>query len=395
MTHAPTSLASRKTFRALMGRGCPNRLSEKLAAKFTVAQLKSKSDKELAKLGLTADVIDALRKTARRPIPLKTVIRLLIEAHSTCCRCRDSSRPVIIHHMQPWHESKDHDESNLIILCLSCHSEAHSRYDLSQNLTADVLKGMKENWLKKVAASEADTLIGASQVPFAFWDYINHARLFQLVDQLGIEVKSIQTYPYLRSDGLITPNGELQSPERWKIPERPRRYLYDFGQPGANWLHHYMVKVLERVLAQLPLIDITDRWNRSEINAAVKTGAVIAFQGGFRFKATKGAPSDRELRTGYHQARGIRLQFAADLWECASSSSYSNHLRGNHYATAVCIVRGTHTVNGTLTIETTCLGIGTGFTTLSKQPGRGPMLDSLREMTWEEPDEEGDEEYAQ
>ena len=68
-----------------------------------------------------------------------------------------------------------------------------------------------------------------------------------------------------------------------------------------------------------------------------------------------------QIRLGYLRKRGIELRFTIDAWEATSSSAHHSHLTGLWICTGILLVRSVTTRNHLLSIETTCLSIGTGF----------------------------------
>ena len=78
----------------------------------------------------------------------------MFESRSTCCICREVNEPVIIHHIVPWEESKNNSEENLVVLCLNHHDLAHSKKQLSTNLTSDRIVAAKRQWLDEVKKSD-------------------------------------------------------------------------------------------------------------------------------------------------------------------------------------------------------------------------------------------------
>jgi hypothetical protein len=58
-------------------------------------------------------------------IPKITRDQLLVEAMHRCCRYHRDSPEVDIHHIKPRSESGTDDPDNLIVLCPTCHREAH------------------------------------------------------------------------------------------------------------------------------------------------------------------------------------------------------------------------------------------------------------------------------
>jgi hypothetical protein len=130
----------------------------------TLAELKRRSDDELAPLGLTGAQVAALRKGARPPVPFDTLVQVLWANRSSCCVCRSFERAIILHHIVPWAESRDHSPENLAVLCLEHHARAHRRGDLEQNLGAEQLREFKRRWEDEVRHLDPKAILDASRV---------------------------------------------------------------------------------------------------------------------------------------------------------------------------------------------------------------------------------------
>jgi hypothetical protein len=109
---------------------------------------------ELNSFGVTGDLVEALAK-GRPPIPDDTLYSLLYECRWTCCRCRDPSKSVVIHHIAPWSVTRNHGAENLVLLCNDCHSEAHTSRELAQNFTPEAIRDHKRRWLETVQFTAA------------------------------------------------------------------------------------------------------------------------------------------------------------------------------------------------------------------------------------------------
>ena len=135
------------TVAALMQRGLDSALAKRLHAQnLTLGSLKQSDDATLSNLGLSDAQIASIRTGARAAIPFANLAKVLWDNRFTCCVCRDPVLAVIVHHIDPWAESHDHNVENLAVLCLEHHARAHRRGDLEQNLSARQLREFKANW---------------------------------------------------------------------------------------------------------------------------------------------------------------------------------------------------------------------------------------------------------
>ena len=99
---------------------------------WTAAQLRRATTAELTALGVSVEDQKGLN---RPPIPLAVLSKILHQSKRTCCVCRITSLPIIVHHIEEWHSTRDHAATNLAVLCLNHHGGAHTTSTLSQNLT--------------------------------------------------------------------------------------------------------------------------------------------------------------------------------------------------------------------------------------------------------------------
>ncbi len=277
------------------------------------------------KIGLSESEIQSLRN-ARPPIPQETVIKLLHESKRTCCVCRDSKRPVVIHHIIEWSSSHDHSESNLVVLCLDHHDAAHTKKALSLSLSPDQIRRHKAKWLDQVKYEDAKAILGLASVEGARWDYINHNRLFELATKIGVKLQKHKFFRELSIYGLVHSSGLLIPHNHWTVGT-PKFYLYDVGE--GMLLYTYTSSILESVLSSLPLIDLTNRWSKQEILSLVKPNTWLALQSAFYFKRlTQKDKGRNQNRRGLRHRSGISIEFLFDAWDATSSSSKAIHLGG-------------------------------------------------------------------
>jgi len=336
-----------KTFNALIARGFNNSLANSLIAKgYTVSKLQKEKENTLKKLGIDDALIKMLFEK-RPPIPTETVNKLLYESKRTCCICRDESRSVIIHHIEEWHINHNHNEENLAVLCLQHHDEAHTQRKLSLNLSPKSILDSKKRWIEEVKSSDRKVILDLVSNPnYSHWDYFNHNHIFGLYIQNNISNDNFRATSQLMHLNLINDLGTF-SLER----VQNRMHLYHFG--NGYLMYSYMSELFYTILKKLPFIDITDKFTRNNIKSLIQVGAYIAIQAGFYFKQEK-----KDLRKGYYEKRGIKIEFIVDPYECTSVSSYTCHMSGHKTATMIALVKSIVEDKSQLLITVSCLAIG-------------------------------------
>jgi len=139
------------TEKALLERGLDSQKSREIIRNgYTLEALATLNVDKKKALGLSEDDIQMIFINERPKIPYDIVNNLLFKCRNTCCICRDSSKPIIIHHIKEWNVSKDNSESNLVVLCVEDHDKVHTKKELSHNLTSEEIKSSKHKWEEEV-----------------------------------------------------------------------------------------------------------------------------------------------------------------------------------------------------------------------------------------------------
>ncbi len=154
---------SRGTFNALMRRGFDLETANRLErAGYTLNSLKSLDEHRLRTLNISEELLQAILRESRPPIPSKILNKVLYESRMTCCVCRDRSQGIIVHHIHEFSDSRSHAEDNLVVLCLNHHGEAHTKRELQLNLTPERLREFKARWLKDVKQYDSRESLSAN-----------------------------------------------------------------------------------------------------------------------------------------------------------------------------------------------------------------------------------------
>jgi hypothetical protein len=140
-----------RTDLALIARGVPSKKAVKLRQSgYTISKLKQMNDAALRKLGLKSLAIRNINGGGRPPIPTPNLISVLHANRFMCCICRNPKRGIIVHHIEPWKNSKSHNPKNLSVFCGIHHEQAHTKSELTRNLDQQTLRGLKEAWEEEV-----------------------------------------------------------------------------------------------------------------------------------------------------------------------------------------------------------------------------------------------------
>jgi HNH endonuclease len=335
-------------------------------------------------LGLSATVIASLNQTGRPPIPPETVHRLLIKSRGTCCFCHEVGKNITVHHLAHYADSKDHSEGNLIVLCLNCHGEAHTKRDLGKNLTADILLAMKQDWEQKVAEADSRALMRLFSVPGGHWDYFNHTRVLRLAHQLGVKPEACRYYANALAASRIASDGSPDISDSGREDD-----MWSYEHDGGQVLYAYMSDLIRAILNRIRVTDITNALDKSTLSALAQQGDFVFVQGAHYFKRGQKGSGKHQMRTAMRRFGDVRIRFVFDAWESTSCSSWDDRLSGRKVASVVGLVESSDLTDGVLTIRLSVLAIGSQFRNIV-EPRFHPVSNELEDEEFEADDSEHD-----
>jgi len=277
--------------RALMARGVDSALARRLREeKWTLAKLQLQRPEKLLDLGLSETVVPVILGKVRPPIPHDVLIKTLYDNRWLCCVCRDADRPIIVHHIKPWAESRDHSPANLAVLCSIHHGEAHSRHALELTLTPDRLKASKAAWEQEVSRLDPLAIFKSTQLMSCQWWYFNHFRVFEIARHVGVDVTQLDGYQGALRNAACDADGYLCCREG---------FLY-VGHALALSLYRYMTDMLRAIMVFACVRNISDDLDRGTLGCLITNGDLVFVQGSYSFSDM---PADS---TGADLVRGRR-----------------------------------------------------------------------------------------
>jgi hypothetical protein len=339
-----------RTEAALLSRGLDSLTSERLRrAGWTLAKLKQCSDDQLIALGIPEFSVQNIRAGKRSEIPSDNLVQVLIANRFACCVCHDGTKGIIVHHIREWAESYDHSVDNLAVLCLDHHDKAHSKSSISRNLDGRTVTQFKQAWEAKVQELDNEAVLKASQNNFNAWWYFNHIRLFELASGLQIDFPALRSYRAAMSAKLIDEDGLLRP--------RTKRALHMYAGGEGMVLYDYVRSVMEEVLAQLKILNVSDILDRGILTSLLQPGDFVFVQGAHVFASAGHQPEGRgQHYTGTRRANHVEFTFSFDRWEATSVSSWGWLSRRREAASILRIVNIGRR-KSKLTLECTVIGI--------------------------------------
>lgn len=349
-----------RTELALMARGINSHKAYELKeAGHTVGSLQQLDKAALLKLGLQKDIIENLHGDGRPKIPEKNLIQALFNSRFTCCICHEPKRPVIVHHIREWASSRDHDLDNLAVLCDIHHNEAHTKRELSRNLTRGRIRKLKAMWEEEAKQFDANAILRMGRSVGVEYLYFNHHRLFNLARSLGIDLKELSGGRNI--PGIHDADGNLVA------RATGTSWMYEGGD--GNTLAYYVKRVLEAVIQNISAMNISDNLDRVYMNAVLQPDMFIIVSGAHYFSSNREITrGPGQTSTGYRKANGVKIAFTFDKWETTSNSAKYRWLTGRQDVSCIVrVVKMSHEEDGTLLIEGTVIAIAEGMPDLKKR----------------------------
>lgn len=343
------------TKNALIARGIDDVLADKISSNgHTLRSLKLEKKPKLLKLGFTEKQVQELFKEKRPPIPQDILFRVLHKSRWTCCVCRNSPKPIVVHHIDPWSNSRDHSENNLVVVCHDCHDAAHTTKSLSQNLNSEILKQAKKTWELEVTGLDQRALQTTSITHGRCWYYFNHLRVIALATENGVDPRKINSYMLLKAQKYIDVAGHPVSQNDEKIN------LYNYG--GGMHVYHYMEDLINTLLGKIDVINVSDYLEPIQIRALARPMDLIFVQGAHYFSSlTTSDKGQGQIRKGHRQVGSVRVEYVFDAWEATSASAWAVWLSGRQSAGSLCHVKSVDNEDGITVVKCTVLAIAFGL----------------------------------
>jgi hypothetical protein len=348
---------------ALMARGMTSTQAMQLREqRWTLGKLQLSNDAALRSLGISAEVIERLRGDARPAIPADTLTNVLFANRWVCCICRDAGRPVIVHHIRLWAESRDHSNENLAVLCTQHHGEAHTTRGLEVTFTPTRLRDAKRVWEAEAARLDAVAIQQGTQLQSDNWLYFNHLRLLELAVSNGVDLNEVQGYGAALRAKVCDEDGNII-----KAAE-PGSFMY--VDSDRMPLYRYMRNVLYTLLAHATVRNISDDLDRGVLKTLVMEGDLIYVQGLHVFSNMQPAPGNAQPVNGVRSANKVEIAFVFDRREATSTSAWADWLRGSHAVGSLLQVKRLERNGDRLRVSGTVIAIRTA-------------LEGLKERTYE------------
>jgi hypothetical protein len=296
--------------------------------------------------------------------------KLLYDSAYVCAVCQDSG--VHIHHVDE--NPANNNPSNLIVVCSKHHDEAHTRRQLSQNLTPSALKDAKANWEGTVRTKRQQQATLRGQVDsvgrdsfFAVgiaWGYINHKRVAQMLSPSILASVDQSLFAICQQRQLVDQHGILIKPaDAPQADSYIHGSVYDWFEFGDDSrLHRLYSEFVDQIsLAARPVHLSSMAWSRSEAESLVEPGGFIFAVRAFHFKAVSETQSN-EHRQVHASARSLAVEFFIDTEDMFGTTSMTVSFSGRQVCAALLHVKSKDSgAGGSMTLRCTPIALGVSF----------------------------------
>jgi hypothetical protein len=124
----------------------------------------------------------------RIEVPPDLASKVMYASDRQCCICRDGNTRVQIHHIDKHPSNNDWD--NLAVICLTCHSEAHSKEAFVRNLSPDLISQYNQSWRALVTLR-----LNPSNDPKGLLEYRSEVFLEFSLNCHGWKIQYMTLYP--------------------------------------------------------------------------------------------------------------------------------------------------------------------------------------------------------
>lgn len=306
---------------------------------------------------------------ARTAIPQKTKLKIMYDSQYACVVCQ--KRGSHIHHIDQ--NNSNNDEKNLVFLCTDHHDEAHTKYQLSQNMSPTVLLDAKEKWLgevlnnRELSSTLSGQLASTQEHPIASiglaWGYINHKRVGQIANPEVLTVDELDYFNYCVARGIIDKKGILIKPKNVDYSNSyTSNTVYDWYEYGDDQrLHKVYSAFVDKISkSSCPIHLDTGKIDKDFVYGLVRPGMFLFLDKSFYFKNISETSQNQQRKV--HNTQGdIKIEFYIDTVNMFGTTSITISFSGRKSCAALLQLKSYEEIDSKLILHCTAIALGVGF----------------------------------
>lgn len=303
----------------------------------------------------------------RPPLPEKVKQRVLYDSAFSCAVCQ--RRASHIHHIDkdPTNNSPD----NLVAVCSEHHDDAHTHRELSQNLTADRMRKLRDSWYADVLRRRARAVdiewqrgkLGWLAMGVQ-WGYINHRRVSQMVTADLLRSVDQQNLKRCVALGIVDRNATIIKPSGLTMSHGyVGNTIYDWFEFGQDHMLHRLYSQLVDAAARRmqPIILEDASWTKKFFRSMVKPGTAIFVTKASYFKKVSETADNAHVKVKTFK-KGIEVEYFIDTRDMFGTTSITVSFSGHKTCSALLLVKSVSDGDeGKITAHCTSIALGIGF----------------------------------
>ena len=291
----------------------------------------------------------------------------MYESAFSCAVC--AKKGDHIHHIDKNNSNNVFD--SLILLCQMHHDEAHTKRELSQNLTPDRLKDFRSTWYETVREKRliAASASGQASNPDEFlsigttWGYINHSRLLQTAPKTLVDKVDQGLFGILKVNGIVDDRGILIKPDR-VLPSHNylRNTVYDwYNHFDSMTLHVFYGELVDRFVEIVKPVHLDkNTWSRTFIKQMIYPGSYIFINRAQYFKRTHEEVENAEVAVQTF-ARKIKIKYQLNTRTMYVTTSITCSFSGHKSCASLLQVKSIEDHGLERILYCTPIALGVGF----------------------------------
>jgi len=304
----------------------------------------------------------------RQTLPQKVQVEILYNSAFACAVCQ--SKGDHIHHIDQ--NNSNNDSDNLILLCQGPHDEAHTKRDLSKNLTPQRLKIFRKKWYltieekrEKASLAQRSSDNENSFSMGATWGYINHVRLIQSIPRNLVPGANPSLFDRLNSAGVLDNSGIPIKPDTY-IPSDfyTRNTIYDYYDYELRFALHIFYSDLVNFFIKNNKIIYVDEpfWNRTFVKQMISPGAFVFVNKAQYFKKIHEEQTNAEVSVRTFKNK-LEIQYEVNTRNMFGTTSITSSFSGHRTCASLLQVKSIEDIDKRRILHCTPLALGVGFYT--------------------------------
>jgi len=305
--------------------------------------------------------------STRAAIPVKIKQNVMYDSLFSCAICQ--IKGAHIHHIDK--NNSNNDPDNLVLLCQIHHDEAHTKRELSLNLTPERIRDFRNQWYKEVRETRKNVASSSGQIQMAneflrvgiTWGYINHSRLIHTVPKELIDQADQRLFSRLKRSGILDERGLLINPKNF---EPSGSYIvgtvYDrYDHLDSIALHVFYSELVDLFSTMVEPVHLDEsNWSKKFIKQMIRPGSIIFLNRSQYFHKVHEDSENAEVAVQAFK-RKIKILYRVNTRNMYGTTSITVSFSGHKSCASLLQVKSINKEGLDLVINCTPIALGVSF----------------------------------